>query len=123
MLIIDKILQYKNYIIAGIVLIAIIVAYNVFSGSNLPNNGTTANTVRSELGTAISQQSEAIRTVKSVETGLGNSVKSVSGIESTVSHVAGTNATSITTATDSAELIKDCQRILSEVRTRGKSGK
>ncbi|SFM41524.1 hypothetical protein SAMN04490355_11147 [Pelosinus propionicus DSM 13327] len=112
----------KKYIIAAVLLVAAVIAWNVFSGTNLPNNGTTANTVRSELGTAIDQQSGAIDTTKSIEAGLDNSVKSVGNIESTINHASDTNTTSITTATDSAILIADCQRILSDIRAGGKKG-
>jgi uncharacterized membrane protein len=111
----------KTYIVIGCLLVIVLISYKVWSNGNVvSDNGTGVDTVRSELGTAINQQSTAIATTKSIETGLNDSIKSVGNIESTVSHATATNTTSIATATDSASLIADCQRILRDVRKSGK---
>jgi predicted negative regulator of RcsB-dependent stress response len=110
----------KNIIIICVLLIVIVVAWDVF-GSKLSNTGSGADTARQQLNTVINQQSESINTIKTVETGLGNSIKSVGTIESTVDHATVTNSNSIATATDSASIIADCQRILKSVRERDKS--
>jgi uncharacterized membrane protein len=119
---IETLLQSRtNRIIIAVLVIGAIICWHVFSSrSNVSNDGITDNTVRQELGTAINQQSESINTIKTVETGLSNSIKSVGTIESTVNNATTTNSNNITTATDSTSLIADCQRILSEVRAGGK---
>ena len=109
----------KNIIVIAVLLIVIIVAYDVYGRTELPSNGITAKSVGQQLGTAINQQSTAITTIESIDTGLNSSIKSTSDIESTINHAKDTNSTGITTATDSAGLIKDCQRILLNVREAG----
>jgi predicted negative regulator of RcsB-dependent stress response len=111
----------KNYLIgAGVLVLLGVFGYWLYL-THISGDGTGANKVRQQLGNAIQQQSEAADTIKSVESGIGNSVKSVGNIENTVSHIANTNATSIATATDSTSLIADSQRILREIRQRGTS--
>jgi uncharacterized phage infection (PIP) family protein YhgE len=125
-----KIDKKKSYIlIAGIVFIVGLIAWNVLSGSNISNNGNGADTVRKELGSVSDKQQSVAKRLDTIETGLSDSAakagtisEGLGSITKTVTNAENRISNSETRAQSSAELISKSQSILARVRERGKTG-
>jgi outer membrane murein-binding lipoprotein Lpp len=119
---IDKIMQYKKYIIAAVLLIAALVAWNVFSGGNSTGR---VNEIKSDLQSVGDKQQSAIVRLGTIENGLTDSASKAASI----SEGLGNTSKSIDTVkdrisidqnrlTDSASLISEGQRIIYNVQQR-----
>lgn len=115
----------KNLIIAGILCIILGIAWNVFSGNDVSNNGVGADTVRTELNTAITGQQATIDKLGEINTGLGKSANTVGTISDRITDSEGRVTQISADLTDSSAILKrdagileSGSEILRRVRTR-----
>jgi len=117
--------EKKNIIIAVVLLVAVLIAYDVF-GSVVSDYESRIRSIRSELDTVKQSQQSAIKRLDTIETGISRSADRVGQVSTGLA----TNAerigtieqrieTSQTRLTTSADLIANCQSILKQVRQRG----
>jgi septal ring factor EnvC (AmiA/AmiB activator) len=110
------------------VLLASALAWYLFGGG-LSNNGSGVDQVRTDLQSTRTEQRQAIERIESITTGLENSEseagrisEGLGGIADTVTTVEGRINESQSQLTTSADLLREGQRILKQVRERGQVG-
>jgi len=128
----------KNlYIAGGICLILALACLALFLFRDIPNNGTTANDVTEQLDTTAEQQRKAEDTLKSVQSGLDDSERTVDNLDQSnrdaqttadritesntnianaVSDAQSSNSSSAAILADSQSRIAECESILQEIR-------
>jgi len=115
--------QTKTYMrVGGYILAAIIlIAFGWFLFRDVPNNRATTNDVTEQLDTVAEQQRKAEDAIKSVQSGLDDSERTVDHLDqsnrdaqATTGRIAESN-TNIANA-DSQSRIAECESILQEIR-------
>lgn len=105
----------KNIIVAVVILLAIgIACWGMFSGG-LPNDGGAINQVRTELESARIE-------LESTKRELSESRAIVSGLQQTNSDIAREISKGRELSKADSERLAECQRILKQIRERGKAG-
>jgi hypothetical protein len=120
----------KKYIIIAIVLfIAVVVAYDVFSKSNVSDNTTRVTNVRTGFTTTATEQRAVSAGLDNIAKGIDTSTgqtKAITGyVNSATSNISSTQTrlgTDQITLTDSREIIKRDIGILQQVCQRGTIG-
>ncbi|WP_378955503.1 hypothetical protein [Pelosinus sp. sgz500959] len=117
----EKVKEYvnenkKNIIIAVVLFVGVIVAYNVFSAGNVSTDRITSNTVREQLESVGDQQQRAGQTITTSQSITTEIQRSNNVIRSTNREIESTINNSQQLNKSSADCIKDSQRILREAR-------
>lgn len=110
----------RSLFITLVIFLCVGIWFSFSAGSGVHNNGDGADTVRHEIGTAISQQHQISEGLQSAESRAG---KVTSSLERSASanREAASRADSIEeTIEQQRTAIADCQRITRTVRERGK---
>jgi septal ring factor EnvC (AmiA/AmiB activator) len=116
----------KIYIAGFVLLFACIAILSLLGSTNVSNNRTGIESIRSELDIVKQSQQSAIKRIIAIETGISRSADRVGQVSTGLATNAGRISTieqrietSQTELTTSAELIASCQRITYHVRQRG----
>ena len=126
-------MRLGGYILAAIILIAL----GWFLFRDIPNNGATVNDVTEQLDTTAEQQRKAEDTLKSVQSGLGDSERTVdhldqsnrdaqatadrisesnTNIANAVSDAQSSNSNSAAILADSQSRLAECESILQAIQ-------
>lgn len=130
----------KNiYIAGGICIVVALACLTWFLFRDVPNNGPTADDVTGQLDTARTEQQQAADTLKSVQSGLNDSERTVDNLDQSnrdaqttadritesnknianaVSDAQSSNSSSAAILADSQRRISESESILQDVRSR-----
>lgn len=109
----------NHSLLCAIIAAAICAGIYFFAGSRVHDNGVGVDTVRHEIGAAISQQQQISRGLQDAESTAGTVAGSIERSE-TASRAAASTADSIeATIEQQRSDIEECRRIIERIRQRG----